>query len=102
MKIDDKIPPIRIDAYIQQTQDKPGRKAPESRNPDPAAKGDTVKLSQTVKDVLKAKDQLKSIPDVREDKVEEVRNQINTGTYKIDGKKIAFNMIRDSLIDEIV
>ena len=35
-------------------------------------------------------------------KVAEIKNHVEKGTYKVDGKKIAFNMIRDSLIDETV
>ena len=48
------------------------------------------------------REQLELIPDVREGKVKEIKAQIEEGTYKVDGEKIAFNMIRESLIDEIV
>ena len=102
MKISDKMPPIKIEAYIHRTQKKNNTKDPESKGAGPAMGGDKVELSQTVREMGRLKEQLKSIPDVREEKVKEIKGQINAGTYKIDGKKIAFNMIKESLIDETV
>ncbi len=102
MNIIDKMPPIKIEAYIQQAQAKVNAKGSESKASNVDMKEDKVELSQTVKDMNWARNQIKSVPDIREEKVEEIKNQINAGTYKIDGKKVAFNMVRESLIDEMV
>ena len=102
MEIGGKIPPIRIDAYINNAKEKnkiAGSPADSANN---VQRSDRVEFSQTARDVKDAREQLESIPDVREEKVNEIRGQIEDGTYKIDGKKIAHNMIRESLIDETV
>ena len=102
MEIGGKIPPIKIDAYVNNTKEKNQKTDSLSKTAKPGPNLDKVEFSQTARDVKEAREQLESIPDVREEKVQEIKTQVEEGTYKVDGKKIAFNMIRDSLIDEIV
>jgi negative regulator of flagellin synthesis FlgM len=102
MEIGGKIPPIRIDAYINNSKEKNKIAGASSDSTKHVQSSDRVEFSQTAKDVKDAREQLESIPDVREEKVSEIKGQIEDGTYKIDGKKIARNMIRESLIDETV
>lgn len=40
-------------------------------------------------------------PDVREDRVAELRRQIKDGSYKIDPEKIAMGMIREAVRDQV-
>ena len=72
-------------------------------SPGEAPKGglleDTVALSPEAKQIQEAKKSLDALPDVREDKVAEIKGQIEAGTYTIDGEKIAFKMIRESILD---
>jgi len=75
---------------------------PTEHDPQSVVKEDKVDISRTAREVKKARAQLDNVPDIREEKVAEVKNEIDNGTYRIDGKKIAINMIRESLIDEIV
>jgi negative regulator of flagellin synthesis FlgM len=102
MEISGKISSIKIGAYVNNVRE--NKKAEGSPRHDSKAvlKGDKVELSQTAIEVKNARAQLDSIPDIREEKVSEIKDQIDQGTYKVDGKKVAFNMIRESLIDEIV
>jgi flagellar biosynthesis anti-sigma factor FlgM len=51
--------------------------------------------------MLKAKSQMDAIPDVRTEKVEKIKTDIVNGTYKIDGSQVAFNMIKESILDEL-
>ena len=102
MEIGGKIPPIKIDAYINNAKEKNKTAEALSKSAKPGPNLDKVEFSQTAKDVKDAREQLDLIPDVREEKVKEIKTQIEEGTYKVDGKKIAFNMVRESLIDEIV
>jgi negative regulator of flagellin synthesis FlgM len=44
---------------------------------------------------------LESIPDVREDKVAELKEQVESGTYEIDAEKIAEKMLKDSLLNDL-
>ena len=74
-------------------------------SPEEAPKGglteDKVALSPEAKQIQDVKKRLDSLPDVREDKVSEIKEQIEAGTYTIDGEKIAFKMIRESLLGEL-
>jgi negative regulator of flagellin synthesis FlgM len=102
MEISGRIPPIKIGAYLNNVKEKNKIGAPTAQTSEAAGKHDKVELSQTVREVNKAREELASIPDIRAEKVDEIKKQIDDGTYKIDGNKIAFNMIRQSLIDEMV
>jgi negative regulator of flagellin synthesis FlgM len=61
-------------------------------------KQDMVALSQHAKDFRTAKKTLDSIPDVREDKVNSVKSQIESGTYNVSAKdavdKIFMNLAK--------
>ncbi len=102
MEISGKVPAVKIDAYLNNVQDKKKTDDSSSNISKPVQNEDKVDLSQNVRDVKEAKEQLDYIPDVREEKVAEIKSQLENGTYNIDGKKIALNMMRESLIDEIV
>ena len=74
-------------------------------SPKEAPKGglseDKVALSPEAKQIQDAKKRLDSLPDVREDKVAEIKGRIEAGTYTIDGEKIAFKMVRESVLDAL-
>jgi negative regulator of flagellin synthesis FlgM len=90
-----------LDAYVKNI----GKgKARINGSPEEAPKGgglteDKVALSPEAKQIQDVKKRLDSLPDVREDKVAEIKEQIEAGTYTIDGEKIAFKMIRESILD---
>ena len=44
---------------------------------------------------------LHNIPDVRADKVEQLKNQIENGTYEIKSEEIAEKMLKDSLLNDL-
>jgi len=59
-----------------------------------------VNLSRTLKETRLIKEIISSEPDSREDKVSELKQKIESGTYKIDNNFVADKLI-DSFIDEI-
>ena len=59
-----------------------------------------VNLSTVSKEVQTAKEIIASEPDVREDKVAELRAKIESGNYTVDNKAVADKMV-DSFLDEI-
>ena len=59
-----------------------------------------VNLSTTSKDVQTAKEVIASEPEVREDKVAELKAKIESGNYTIDNQAVADKIV-DSFIDEI-
>ena len=92
---------VNIDAYVNQVQDKEKAEATSEQPEKQQTKADTVVLSDTAKTVQEAQKQLASIPDVREDKVAELKEQIENGTYEPDAEKIAGKMITDSLLNDL-
>ena len=63
---------------------------------------DRVLLSPMAKEIQMAKSQLQGIPDVRIEKVTEIKNQIARGTYPVSSEKIAHRLMGESLINELI
>lgn len=59
--------------------------------------GDKVELSEQAREANQAFTQLKELPEIRNEKVGEVQNQVETGTYQVNGEKIAVSMLNESL-----
>jgi negative regulator of flagellin synthesis FlgM len=91
---------IGIDAYVNQVQDKNKIGTSDDKSENSVKKSDTVVISDAAKRVQEARSQLNDIPDVREEKVSELRNQIQNGTYQIDADKIAGKMIKEGLLND--
>ena len=100
MEIKGKDASVNLDAYLN----KIGKKdvAQKARPDAQGVRGqDNVQISARAREVMEAQQTAKAIPDVREEKVAKVKNQVETGTYRIQGKQIAINMINESLEYEI-
>lgn len=54
-----------------------------------------VSISSISRDVKLAKKAIEELPDVREEKVRELKDQIEQGTYNVSGEKIAEKMSGD-------
>ena len=62
---------------------------------------DKVELSAESKEMQKIYEVLKSTPDVRAEKVSELKKQVQEGSYQVDSGAVAEKMIKDSLLDLI-
>jgi negative regulator of flagellin synthesis FlgM len=60
-----------------------------------------VNLSTASKEAQTAREVIASEPDVREDKVAELKKRIESGNYTVDNKAVADKIV-DSFIDEIL
>ena len=45
------------------------------------------------------RDAVRQLPDVREDKIRELKDKIEKGTYDVSGQNIAEKMVSESLLD---
>ena len=91
---------VQIDAYVNQVQDKNKVDPSENKSDKAAAKTDTVVISDAAKRIQEVRSQLDEVPDVNEEKVAQLRNEIENGTYKINADQIAGKMIREGLIND--
>lgn len=102
MEITNKSQAISIDAYVKQVQAPPKTEpAGEKDDPPQGLKTDTVVISDAARRIQEAQKQIQAIPDVRADKVAEIRNQIENGTYEIKADQIAGKMIKESLLNDL-
>jgi negative regulator of flagellin synthesis FlgM len=100
----DKNAGTQVDTYVNQVHDKNKADQAADQAKESAAKTDTVVISDAAKRIQEARAQLDKIPDVREDKVAELRGQILNGTYEINAEKTAEKLLKEHLgnaIDEL-
>jgi len=67
----------------------------------PGSESDRIELSVRSLEVQRMDDWIRSTPDVREARVEQVRSAIANGTYNVKAELIAEKIIGGSLIDDV-
>jgi len=60
-----------------------------------------VDLSAKAKELQRIRQVLDQIPDVREGKIQELKDRIASGNYAVESEKVAAKMVGESLIDMI-
>lgn len=96
-KIDD-VTTQAIQKY-QKTDKVEGQAPEQSRAINNSSPEEKVNLSTTAKEVQKIKSAIDELPDVREEKILDLKNRIEQGTYQVDAEKIAEKMVGESLLD---
>lgn len=94
--------PIKVDAVTPNTQIAPEKsqgKSPE-RGEEVLTK-DQITISESAKNISKLMVEVSNTPDIRADKVDELKNAINAGTYEVKGSETANKMIMEALIDKL-
>jgi negative regulator of flagellin synthesis FlgM len=66
-----------------------------------AVAAERVDLSDKAKEFQRIRKILDKVPDVREEKVQELKERIQSGNYAVDAGKVAAKMVSESLIDMI-
>ena len=91
---------VQIDAYVNQVQDKTKPEPSEAKSEKATSKKDTVVISDAAKRIQEVRSQLDEVPDVDEEKVAQLRQEIEDGTYNRSADDIAAKMITEGLINE--
>jgi negative regulator of flagellin synthesis FlgM len=102
MEISDKNQNVVIDAYVNQVQTRQ-KTAPLAGKTggEQGIKEDTVVISDAARLIQEAQKQLQSVPDVRMEKVMDLRSRIESGVYEIKPDAIAGKMIQESLLNDL-
>lgn len=108
MKIDNRIIhyeiskqlPKRPENEIEGMGAKPTSNEPKVEEKNQSGQDTIVNLSSASKEVQTAREIIASEPDVREDKVAELRKRMESGNYTVDNKAVADKIV-ESFIDEI-
>ena len=93
--------PIQITPYVSQVQQNTQAAETEGEKGQANIGEDSVELSQSARDLQKAQKALPDLPDIREDKVAVLKQQIENGTYDIRADKIAAKLLKESLSNDI-
>ena len=92
-------------AFLNETMDKQRVDAPGTAPPEESKteriQDDKVSLSDASRDMQTAKQAVSSSPDIRLEKVNEIKQAVADGRYEIDAGKVAEKMI-GSIIDEVI
>jgi negative regulator of flagellin synthesis FlgM len=101
--VSDKSPIIQSDIRADKVRQKEGGKIQHQQAPalDKTTKGEKVELSQTGKEIQKIKKLAEEAPEIRGEKVAELKQKIEQGTYNIRGEKVGQKLLEDLLIDLI-
>jgi negative regulator of flagellin synthesis FlgM len=86
----------QIDAQMTQTS-----KANKAVDESDRAVSDRLELSIRGREIQQMDEMIRSVPDIREARVEQIRSAIESGTYNVKAEKIAEKIIGGNLIDEI-
>lgn len=80
---------MRIEAYTQIQQLYQASKPQKTQTTKPASFMDQLQISSQGKDIQTAKSAVMNAPDVREDVVAPIKEQIQNGTYEVDAESLA-------------
>jgi negative regulator of flagellin synthesis FlgM len=102
MKIDSERSPVNLEAYIKSSQESEGVSQSLRQEKQGASPTESVKLSHTAKEIQKIREIVEATPEIRTDKVGQLKREIETGTYSVKADKVAEKMLRESLIDTFI
>ncbi len=80
------------------TNEKKVNSEPEKQPADSVVQEEKVSLSSAARDIQQAEKAIEELPDVREEKIRDLQEQIETGKYDVSGEKIAGKMISESIM----
>lgn len=92
---------MRIDAYNKVSQLYNTSSVKKATKPSGGSFSDKLEISQKGKDYRVAKQIVTQTPDVREDRVNEIKKQIESGTYNIGMTEVADKVV-NRYFDELV
>jgi negative regulator of flagellin synthesis FlgM len=84
---------MRIDAYNKISQVYQTNNIQKTSKSVNAAGKDKLEISNTAKDYQTAKLALSQAPDVREDKVKEIKNKLQSGAYNVNMEEVASHIL---------
>jgi flagellar biosynthesis anti-sigma factor FlgM len=102
MKIEENNYATNVEAYHNRVQERGKKNIIFISSPENRVGADRVELSARAKEIKAAGSLLDRVPDIRAEKVADVKRAVDSGTYEIKGKKIALNMIKESLFNEVM
>ncbi len=63
---------------------------------------DTVEISSRKEEIQRIKDKVMAAPEVRQDKVDRIRQELDAQTYNPRGELVAKSILKSQLLDEVL
>ncbi|MEW5722979.1 MAG: flagellar biosynthesis anti-sigma factor FlgM [Thermodesulfobacteriota bacterium] len=103
MKVNDYITGTKPGAYTQEPLAEAQERKPKAPAGQPAEPetGDRVQLSERSREIARVRELVNAAPEVRTDKVAEIKARLKAGTYDVKAEKVADALIKHTL-DETV
>lgn len=92
---------MRIDAYNKVSQIYSTSKVNKVKKTGGSSFSDKLEISQTGNDYRTARQVIDQIPDIREDKVNDIKNRLESGTYNINMEEVAEKLV-NRYFDELI
>ena len=67
----------------------------------PADRSDSLNLSDTSKNLMSAREKVNALPDVRVERVSEIKSALDDGGYHVESEKIAKKIVDESLSESL-
>ncbi|MCX8111075.1 MAG: flagellar biosynthesis anti-sigma factor FlgM [Syntrophorhabdaceae bacterium] len=90
-----------LETIIKSTENKPARGTAKDAKTEKDIT-DRVELSKKSQEVEKLVQKTKAIPDIRQDKVEKIKEAIKSETYNVRGELVAKSLLKSNILDEIL
>lgn len=100
MEIDGSNPLAITKANAQRIETSPPQHS-QGRNVGSSPESDRIELSIQGREISQLDELIRSAPDIRESKIEQVRRSIEAGTYNVKAEMIAEKIIGGALLDEV-
>jgi len=96
MKVTQNNSPIQMDAYLKQIQQQRQQQDVQLSNTALKGTADKVQLSRQAKEIQQAAFALSQSEDVRDEKVRQVKMDIEKGTYQVNAARVATDMLKEA------
>ncbi|MGB9716296.1 MAG: flagellar biosynthesis anti-sigma factor FlgM [Thermodesulfovibrionales bacterium] len=96
MKIQGNKPPDGIEINLSTQKISQAQKTTKTGKSDKTLSSDKVRISEQGKKIAELMSAIDQLPEIREEKIREIKDAIESGTYQIDPYKIAQKLIEEA------
>lgn len=101
MKIDNEVKPSLLESLIKSKNIKTSQES-DIQKKQSGGIADRVELSARKDEINRIKEKIKTAPIMRQEKMESIREAIQTETYNVKGELVAKSILKNHLLDQIL
>ena len=101
MKIDNEVKSSLLESLIKSKNIKTSQES-DIQKKQSGGMADRVELSARKDEINRIKEKIKTVPIMRQEKMESIREAIQTETYNVKGELVAKSILKNHLLDQIL